>query len=63
LTPFLVCIGIHLAYMELRLTFVTFFRALPAAVIAPETTDEEMEMEDYFLIAPKAHRCLITVKN
>ena len=49
--------------MELRLAFATFFRALPAAVIAPETTDEEMEMEDYFLIAPKAHRCLITVKN
>jgi len=49
--------------MELRLAFVTFFRELPAAVVAPETTNEEMEMEDYFLIAPKARRCLIAVKN
>jgi len=53
----------HLAYMELRLAFATFFRKLPAAVISPETTDAEMEMENYFLIAPKAHRGLVGVKN
>lgn len=51
------CLGMHLATMELRLAIVLFLRACPTARVAPSTKDEDMEMENYFLVAPKAHRC------
>jgi hypothetical protein len=45
----------HLAYMELALATVKFLRACPSATIA--TSDEDMEVENHFLIAPKGHKC------
>ncbi|KAH9879221.1 hypothetical protein J1614_002660 [Plenodomus biglobosus] len=54
------CIGIHLARMELRYAAAFFFRECKGIRLAASTTPESMEFENFFLIAPKAHRCDIT---
>lgn len=56
------CLGMHLAYMELRLGFVEFLRKCPSSWLADSTTPASMEMENFFLIAPKAHKCEIVIK-
>ncbi|KAF4337593.1 cytochrome p450 3a17 [Fusarium beomiforme] len=50
-----ICIGLHLAWMELRLGAALFFRECRGARLGPDMTDEVMEMENQFLIAPKGH--------
>lgn len=57
-----VCIGIHLARTELRLGAAGFFRQCKDARLAPSTTASSMEMENFFLIAPKSHRCEILLE-
>jgi hypothetical protein len=52
-----VCIGLHLVYMEMALAAAKFFRACPTATI--KVRDEDMEVENYFLVAPKGHKCEI----
>ncbi|TVY41045.1 putative sterigmatocystin biosynthesis P450 monooxygenase [Lachnellula subtilissima] len=52
-----ICIGMHLAYMEMALSVAKFFRACPTATM--KTNDEDMEVENHFLIAPKGHKCEI----
>ncbi|THX68893.1 cytochrome P450 monooxygenase [Aureobasidium pullulans] len=54
-----VCIGIHLARMELRLATAKFFRECKGAKLAPSTTDESMKPVNFFLITPQAHKCEI----
>lgn len=54
-----ICIGMHLAYMELRLGAALFFRECRGVKIGVEMTDEMMEMENHFLIAPKTHKCIV----
>jgi cytochrome P450 len=56
-----VCLGIHLARMELRVTVAKFFRTFPNAVHSSVEgmTEEEMEPAMYFLLSPKGKRCLI----
>merc|ERR1712093_319600 len=55
-----VCIGSHLALLEMSMAAAVFFRELgTTARIAPETTAESMRFENYFLIAPKSHKCII----
>ncbi|RGP68826.1 hypothetical protein FSPOR_5032 [Fusarium sporotrichioides] len=54
-----VCIGMHLAYMELRLGAALFFRECRGVKLGVEMTDEMMAMENHFLIAPKAHKCMV----
>jgi cytochrome P450 len=54
------CIGIHLARMELRYAVAFMFREMKSVKLAPSTTPESMEFENFFLIAPKAHKCEIT---
>lgn len=56
-----VCIGMHLARMELRLAAAAFFRECKGARLAASTTDESMKPVNYFLIAPKAHKCEIVL--
>ncbi|CZR66973.1 related to cytochrome P450 [Phialocephala subalpina] len=56
-----ICLGIHLARTELRLATALFFRECVGARLAGTTTDESMEMENFFLIQPKAHRCEIVL--
>lgn len=48
---------------ELLLGTFLFFKQCPGAVLAPSATDAAMEMENYFLVAPKGHRCELTVKS
>ncbi|KAH6660901.1 cytochrome protein [Truncatella angustata] len=58
-----VCLGLHLARMELRLATARFFTAFPNARISSLEgfKDEDMEPEMYFLLTPKTHRCLLEV--
>ncbi|SCN70625.1 related to benzoate 4-monooxygenase cytochrome P450 [Fusarium fujikuroi] len=56
-----ICIGIHLAYMELRVTTAAFFRKFRGAQVHVSMTNDDMELENYTLIAPKSHKCLITL--
>ena len=51
----------HLAYMELRLASAEFFRQCKGAKLAPETTDASMEMENFFLVTPRAHKCMVVL--
>lgn len=58
-----ICLGIHLARMELRLAVAEFFRVCKDAKLAPSVTPESMAMLNFFLIAPAAHRCEIVLKD
>ncbi|KAJ5152779.1 uncharacterized protein N7482_009257 [Penicillium canariense] len=56
-----ICIGMHLARIELRLATALFFRKFPNA--HPSTREgmgeKDMAMKSFFLMAPQGHRCLI----
>ncbi|KAJ5179471.1 hypothetical protein N7492_002681 [Penicillium capsulatum] len=56
-----ICLGIHLAYREMRLATALFFREFPQA--RPSTkegmSDDDMTMKAWFLMAPKGYRCLM----
>lgn len=56
-----VCIGVHLARMELRLAAARFFRECRGAKLGPETTDQSMKPVNFFLITPQAHKCEIVM--
>ncbi|KAK8135037.1 hypothetical protein PG984_007049 [Apiospora sp. TS-2023a] len=58
-----VCLGIHLARMELRLATALFFRECRGAKLSADTTDAVMEMSHHFLVAPKGHFCNITLPS
>jgi cytochrome P450 len=57
-----ICIGLHLAWMELRLGAAMFFRECRGAKLGPQMTDKMMEMENQFLIAPKGHQCIVKLE-
>lgn len=56
-----VCLGIHLARMELRMATAMFFRTFPHASVSllEGMSNADMEQEMYFLSSPKGKRCLI----
>lgn len=56
-----VCIGIHLAWMELLLATALFFRTFPNASISKKDgmCDQDMEAKMFVLVSPKGRRCLI----
>lgn len=56
-----ICLGIHLARMELRLAAALFFREMKGVKLAPGMTDKMMDVKNYFLIAPRGHKCEITL--
>lgn len=56
-----ICIGMHLAYMELRLATALFFRECKGVRLSAKTTDNVMEMAETFLIAPKGHFCNVVL--
>ncbi|KAM3425241.1 hypothetical protein BST61_g7193 [Cercospora zeina] len=56
-----ICIGSNLANMELRIATTAFFRNCRGAKLAPSTTDESMEVENVFLIAPKGMACKVVI--
>lgn len=56
-----VCLGLHLAYIEIKLAVAHFFRAFPDATVssAEGMSDQDMEPTLFFLMSPSGHRCLI----
>lgn len=54
------CLGMHLAYIELRHGIAEFFRRCQDLVLSGLTTPESMEMENFFLIGPKSKCCILT---
>lgn len=57
-----ICLGVHLARMELRLAAAVFFRKCRGARLADSMTDDMMEMQNFFLISPAGHRCDVTLR-
>ena len=55
------CLSIHLAYVELWLANAEFFRQCEGAEFAPETTEASMEMENFFLVTPCGHQCVVVL--
>ncbi|KAH7038349.1 cytochrome P450 CYP684A2, partial [Microdochium trichocladiopsis] len=55
------CIGMHLAYIELRLGIAHFFRAFPNAKVSTleGMSDDDMKLALHFISSPQYHRCLI----
>ncbi|GKT52221.1 putative sterigmatocystin biosynthesis P450 monooxygenase stcF [Colletotrichum spaethianum] len=58
-----ICIGLHLARMELRLATATFFRKCRGVKLADNMTDDMMEMQNFFLISPAGHHCDVTLRS
>ncbi|KAH6991261.1 cytochrome P450 [Ilyonectria sp. MPI-CAGE-AT-0026] len=56
-----ICLGIHLARIELRLATAIFFRNCRGARLSKSMTDGMMEIENFFLIAPKGHTCKVVL--
>ncbi|KAI0901171.1 putative cytochrome P450 [Annulohypoxylon nitens] len=56
-----ICLGLHLARMELRLTTARFFTRFPNSKPSKLEgfTDEDMDPKLFFLMQPKNQRCLI----
>lgn len=57
------CLGMHLAYIELRHAVAAFFRECKGARTAPRTSPDSMEMANFFLVVPKANSCFIQLPN
>ncbi|KAF2804136.1 cytochrome P450 monooxygenase-like protein [Mytilinidion resinicola] len=57
------CVGLHLARMELRYAAAMLFRECPGLRLSESTTEESMEFINFFLIAPKEHRCGVTLQG
>ena len=55
------CLGINLAWMELRYATAFFFRDCKGIRLAPSCTPESMGLENYFVIVPKGHKCEVTL--
>lgn len=56
-----VCIGIHLARMELRLATAMLLRKCPNLKLAKNMDDSMMEMYNFFLAGPVGKRCEVTL--
>ncbi|KAK0385625.1 hypothetical protein NLU13_6802 [Sarocladium strictum] len=53
------CIGVNLAWMELRLAAALFFRECRGAMMADTTTERDMEQKMQFILMPVGGRCEI----
>ncbi|KAF2140680.1 uncharacterized protein K452DRAFT_335018 [Aplosporella prunicola CBS 121167] len=53
------CLGINLAWMELRYASALLFSQCRGLRLAPATTPESMALENYFVIVPKGKRCCV----
>jgi hypothetical protein len=54
-----ICIRQNIARLTLLHTSSKLSRECPDIKLAKETTDESMEMVDYFAIHPKVEKCMI----
>ena len=53
------CLGIHLARMELRYGLALFLRRCMDLKLSSSVTTESMTVENFFLIAPREHECML----
>ncbi|KAI1429097.1 cytochrome P450 [Xylaria sp. FL1777] len=55
------CIGMHLAYIELRMGLAYFFRAFPKSRVSglEGMSNNDMKQAMHFISSPHNHRCLI----
>ncbi|THV73711.1 cytochrome P450 monooxygenase-like protein [Aureobasidium pullulans] len=56
------CLGINLAWMELRYATAFLFRECRGMRIAPSMSADCMDLENYFVIVPKGHKCEVTLQ-
>jgi hypothetical protein len=56
-----VCLGMALAYMELRRSTAIFFLKLVS--LAPHTNDDSMDGIVFFLTSPRSGKCDIVIKS
>lgn len=56
-----VCIGQHLAMMELRLSAAIFFRECRGTRLSSKMPADSMDVVDFVLLSPKRRRCDITL--
>lgn len=56
------CLGMHLAYMELRMAVAMFFRDCAGARLALSSPDD-MDMINFFGASPKGQTCNITLRK
>ncbi|KXH68548.1 cytochrome P450 [Colletotrichum salicis] len=57
-----ICIGQHLARMELRMGAAVLFNKCPGLKLSSSTTDAMMEMGNFFVVAPIGHRCDVNLQ-
>ncbi|KAF2687581.1 cytochrome P450 monooxygenase [Lentithecium fluviatile CBS 122367] len=57
--PTRMCLGQNIARLELLHAVSKLFRECVNITLDPSTTEESMEMVDYFAIKPKAAKCLV----
>ncbi len=59
-----VCLGLHLAYMELRCGAARFFRTFPEAKVSDVDgrTEDAMRPKIYLIVSPKGKKCLIEAR-
>lgn len=57
------CLGQHMAMMALRFAVTMFVREFGTTLrVSQKTSDQSMEMVNYFAIAPKAHACVLEAR-
>jgi cytochrome P450 len=56
-----ICIGIHLAWIEIRVGAALFFRNCRGARLSDCMNDDMMEMDSRFLVAPKGGSCYVNL--
>jgi cytochrome P450 len=57
-----ICIGINLAWIEIRISAALFFRKCRGARLSDCMDDDMMEMDSRFLVAPKGGCCYVTLR-
>lgn len=57
------CLGINLAYLELRLGLALFFRECRGASLAKSMSLDDMAPDHFFVSSPRGRKCLITLGN
>lgn len=61
-----VCIGMHLAQLELRHSLANFYRAFEAGVMPAAVegfTEDDMKPQSLFLMPPRGKRCLLAPRK
>ena len=57
------CLGVHVARTELRYGLVLFLRRCKGLELSASVTAESMAAENFFLIAPRAHECVLVASR